>query len=84
MVSEWHNADFEEIWAKKRANANRRKSVSAGFIVDDEKAIKRKKNNSSMWLLVPTTDRALTLPQPEFCTRSRFEPCFECIASTPY
>ena len=55
MVSEWHNADFEEIWAKKKTNAYRRKSRSAGFIVDDEdgdaalkKAIKKKKNKSSM------------------------------------
>ena len=56
MVSEWHNADFEEVWAKKKTNAYRRKSRSAGFIVDDEdgdaalkKAIKKKKNKSSMW-----------------------------------
>ena len=57
MVSEWHNADFEEIWAKKKTNAYKRKNRSAGFIVDDEdgdaalkKAIKKKKNKSSMWL----------------------------------
>jgi len=60
-VSEWHNADFEEIWAKKKTNAYRRKSVSAGFVIDDEdgdtalkKAIKKKKNKSSEWLLDPT------------------------------
>ena len=55
-MSEWHNADFEEIWAKKKTNAYKRKNRSAGFIVDDEdgdtalkKAIKKKKNKSSMW-----------------------------------
>ncbi|KAF9652417.1 hypothetical protein BDM02DRAFT_3109440 [Thelephora ganbajun] len=54
LVSEWHNANFEEIWAKKKTNAYRRKSRSAGFIVDDEdgdaalkKAIKKKKNKST-------------------------------------
>ena len=55
-MSEWHNADFEEIWAKKKTNAYRRKSRSGGFIVDDEdgdtalkKAIKKKKNKTSTW-----------------------------------
>ena len=58
MVSEWHNADFEEIWAKKKTNAYRRKNRVNGFIADDEdgdaalkKAIKKKKNKSSMWFI---------------------------------
>jgi hypothetical protein len=57
LVSEWHNADFEENWAKKKTNAYKRKNRSAGFIVDDEdgdaalkKAIKKRKNKSSVWL----------------------------------
>ena len=54
-MSEWHNADFEEIWAKKKTNAYKRRNRVNGFIVDDEdgdaalkKAIKKKKNKSSM------------------------------------
>ena len=58
MVSEWHNADFEEIWAKKKTNAYKRKNRVNGFIVDDEdgdtalkKAIKKKRNKSSVWFI---------------------------------
>lgn len=54
-MSEWHNANFEEIWAKRKTNAYRRKSRSSGFVVDDEdgdtalkKAIKKKKSKPSM------------------------------------
>ena len=64
MVSEWHNADFEENWAKKKTNAYKRKNRVNGFIVDDEdgdtalkKAIKKKKNKSSMWFIDPSQER---------------------------
>jgi len=57
-VSEWHNADFEEIWAKKKTNAYRRKNNIYGFIIDDEdgdaalkKAIKKKKNKTCEWFI---------------------------------
>ena len=57
LVSEWHNANFEEIWAKKKINSSRRKKRQSGFIVDDEdhssalKAIKKKKSKPGMWIL---------------------------------
>jgi hypothetical protein len=69
LVSEWHNADFEEIWAKKKTNAYRRKNRSAGFIVDDEdgdaalkKAIKKRKNKSSVWLTDLIRERTTDSP----------------------
>ena len=81
-MSEWHNANFEEIWAKRKTNAYRRKSCSSGFVVDDEdgdtalkKAIKKKKSKPSMWFVNPTEGELLTPPQPEFCMKSRFEGC---------
>ena len=80
LVSEWHNANFEEVWAKKKTNAYRRKSRSNGFIVDDEdgdaalkKAIKKKKNKSSTYLYTQPGSERLTVLQPESCMRLRFE-----------
>ena len=81
-MSEWHNANFEDIWAKRKTNAYRRKSRSSGFIVDDEdgdtalkKAIKKRKNKPSMWFENPIEGKRLTLLQLGFYTRSRFECC---------
>lgn len=68
MVAEWHNVDFEEIWAKKKTNAYRRRSRKNGFIVDDEdgdpalkKAIKKRKNKSRMWTLDLCASERLTV-----------------------
>ena len=63
-MSEWHNAGFEENWAKKKTNAYRRKNNIYGFVVDDEdgdtalkKAIKKKKNKSGTRLIVLIQER---------------------------
>jgi hypothetical protein len=71
LVAEWHNANFEEIWAKKKMNGSRRKNRQNGFIVDDEgydsalKAIKKRKNKPGMWILESSCKRNTD------CSRSR-------------
>ena len=59
-MSEWHNANFEEIWAKRKTKAYKRKNHSSGFVIDDEdgdaalkRAIKKKKNKPSTWFRNP-------------------------------
>lgn len=54
LAAEWHNANFEEIWAKRKINGSKRKNRQNGFIFDDEgcdstfKTIKKRKNKSGM------------------------------------
>lgn len=82
LVAEWHNMNFEEIWAKKKINSTRRKSRQNGFIVEDEdhssalKAIKKRKNKPGTRFWCHRTSEELTVLQPGFCTRSRFECCW--------
>jgi len=88
LVSEWHNADFEEIWAKKKTNAYKRKNRVNGFIVDDEdgdtalkKAIKKKKNKSSMLFIDLSPERMTDCPTAGVLYEIQVRMLFDCPAS---
>lgn len=67
MASEWHNEYFEENWAKKKSNAQRRRGRQNEFIVEDEdgsahKRPTKKRNVSGKWILELTRGELLTIP----------------------